>query len=366
MFEATRRPGPSSHPRLLSAAMCALLATAMPGQPPPADAERIVDAHLLPALRRALASQQPREVAWGAYRAQRWSLRDTIPELRTALTRTGEPEDEAWVCAQLFLLDALMVLEASLTPAEVRPHLYSRCHAQAVVLALRVRDGREQGLIDFVRDGSHSLDNMGWLACGSDLAQTRPDLLASVVLAQLEVELSIHVVSAGHEVSPRVGGRGGSVGHSTVKPPRGFPPYPCLRLHLEASVGATVLMPGPAPVFMTRTERTAETIHPDVIVSLDRQAVLRDWLDRMAPGSSALLPIRRASTITFSTEAGYRDEVAQLHRSVEADIRRAIQGLETAGLLAPESSVSVRVSTRVTIDDRRLDPEVPLPDVTGR
>jgi len=145
-----------------------------------------------------LATRDPQEVAWAAWRAGEDGRRDLLRPLRAALARFAGHDDDEGQLARLFVLDALLRIDARLPGEELLPHAVGMLRVPALLLAAK------SPLVNtvyfrarFDADGG----DVEWQACGNLLAAQNAPGFAATCLQRCVLPLSVEVFDNG----PRAG-----------------------------------------------------------------------------------------------------------------------------------------------------------------
>jgi hypothetical protein len=119
-------------------------------------------------LQRQLASDDPKEVAWGAYLAAQNQRRAVVPLLQERLTALSATNSSSLPTA-LAILDALVQLDAKL-PAQDLGSWIDRCPVQTLILLANASSGRDEVLLSMLE----STSGFRWYAAANPLLMTKP------------------------------------------------------------------------------------------------------------------------------------------------------------------------------------------------
>ena len=140
-----------------------------------------------------LRAEEPTEVAWAAWRAGEDGRRDLVRPLRAALARLAGQDDCEGQLVRLYVLDALLRLDARVPGEELLPHATGALRAPALLLAARTPLANTAYFRARFDDEGHDLE---WQACGNLLAAQNAPGFAAGCLARCELELSVDVRDA--------------------------------------------------------------------------------------------------------------------------------------------------------------------------
>ena len=381
-----------------TATTLALLLASLPAQQGKPDLRATLDGQLLATLLPKLASDEPRDVAWGAHLVGHYRLAGATEALRAALRRfRGEKgQQDKLVCA--YLLDALLLLEVQL-PADEFSFLLddplTRVHA--FLCAAKDVPGNAELLASLVKSSVASGDAVPFAAGGLLVDQLRgrekPAGFARHLLTLTRADLLVRVRDAKSEPS--------ELEHATVRSPDlhyygldpGFPELPRCTLWLTQQLSTDrvhVLRAGaraedelkradafvpPAPggraddwavVYRRVVQGNVDPrdkgllgLHyPDP--TIDSRIAAR-WLERMARHA---LPSRRlAQDVRYVDLPTLRQDVQRLHAELQACGNGLIEDLISAGWLPQGEPRTFVLPVHVEIRDERGDNSIPLPRV---
>jgi hypothetical protein len=333
-------------------------------QPPtPEHAARVA------AARQKLRSPDPATIAWGAFDAGTYRLRELVPELVALLEGSpaaGRPEE--WALT-LVVLDAVVQLEAAV-PAETLKTYAARNPVQTSLALANATGGRHAVVLDLL--SSANGDN--WFALANLLVEPCAPGFAASLLSPMRFRLTITVAEPGLGLGAQ---RGSGIGPAGVADgigqiPAGFPPLAWYRFEgLDGPWqrrGNIVLSSGPRSVYYSRvvhaTSFWASSTLSGGPSDVDRMLYLGSMLDR---GGSLLpvgtrLPVERFEHIEWRGEADFVRKSSELHDRVLSDYRFIVDNLVKRKCLSgEEASRLAKPSVDVQIEDRREKPSTPLP-----
>lgn len=316
-------------------------------------------------LRTDLGSPVARTVARAASEIARRRLVDHVPAVLRGLKTWSTRRDPEAAVVCLFLLDALVVTDAVVPAAALRPLLRGVTATAAFVLLARAPRVNELDLFaSFKRrpaDGRRR--DLRWVAEGNLMCTLRTPGFAAILLRDLAWSLTIEVVDAGAAAGP-VAPAGAlptvAVG-SWLGGREGFPPLPAWSL-LPAHRGSQLLAPGELGVACRRDLVTA-TARCEVGGLEAADALRAAWLGRLADGPP--LPAARVRRVVFTGEAAFVAEVERHRSELLADRRRALAALRAAGALTLAEVVAANRPVAVVLRDLRARAAGPLPPFTA-
>lgn len=393
----------ANDPRMLvrTATTIALLLASLPAQQGKPDLRETLDGQLLETLLPKLASDEPRDVAWGAHLVGHYRLAGAEEALRTALRRFRDAQGEPARQVRLHLIDALLTLETKLPTDEFVFLLGDPLtRVPAFLCAALDVQGNAEVLVELASTGVGEYDLVPFAAGGLLVDEARlrnkPASFARHLLALARAELHVSVTdtkSDDHEWNA-VGLGVVTKPHSQVQ--RGFPllPYHALRLNRQdwsRPIKARLLRNGAdakdviwceqpdgttsslaeAPggrshdwaVFHAR--KLVRILPPDssdteLPLPVDRSVATR-WLERLAKHS---LPSRGHSLdIQFSDVATLSKDLQRLHAEMQAYGNGLIEDLIEEGWLPKDEPATFVLPIDVTVSDSRGDQSIPLPSV---
>jgi hypothetical protein len=345
-------------PWLAAAAAVLVIATSAHAE---ARARQRSDSPATAAVVRDLASNDPRVVAWAAYRAGEARRTETVAALIDALAsaRVRSPGLE-WGAVRDTLLDALIRLDAQ-PPADVlMAHYEARSEAVLILLA-EPRGGRDAALLGLLKHESGIL----WYAAAGLLLENEAPGLAAELLRGLRLTLEV-TVTDGSEGLAMGGGSVGGIGCGVLHPAKGFPPIGTYSFWEIPVRGAVVLNGGPRPIYYTRQACAADagipgSGHRSLIggpTAEDRLALLDALMDHWLP-VKAVEPL----TIRWTTPQAYRRRVVAARAELARDAASLIDIAKQEGRLTPREAGSLRIAIDVRVRDERSLKRAPLPAI---
>ena len=312
-------------------------------------------------LARDLASNDPRVVAWAAYRAGEARRADAVPALVDTLAsaRVRSPGLE-WGAVRDALLDALIRLDACPPVSALMPHYDARSEEVLILLA-EPRAGRDDALLDVLKRESGIL----WYAAAGLLVEDEAPGLAAELLRGLRLTLEVTVEDG--RPGDTSGGFGmGGIGHGVLYPVKGFPPIANYSFWDFPVRDAVVLAGGPRPVYYTRKACAADAGIPssghrsfiDAPTAEDRVALLDELIDHWLP-VKAVEPL----TVRWTTPQDYRRRIATARQQLARDAASLIDIAKREGRLTPDEAGGLRIAIDVRVRDNRALKRVPLPAI---
>jgi len=144
-----------------------------------------------------LRAEEPTEVAWAAWRAGEDGRRDLVRPLRAALARLAGQDDCEGQLVRLYVLDAMLRLDARVPGEELLPHAVGMLRAPALLLAANTPLANTAYFRARFDDEGQDLE---WQACGNLLAAQNAPGFAAACLAHCELELSVDVRDAADDL----------------------------------------------------------------------------------------------------------------------------------------------------------------------
>jgi hypothetical protein len=312
-------------------------------------------------LVRDLAADDPRIVAWAAYRAGEARRTDAIPALVDTLAsaRVQSPGLE-WGAARDAVLDALIRLDACPPVSALIPHYEARSEAVLILLA-EPRAGRDGVLLALLKRESGIL----WYASAGLLLEDEAPGLAAELLRGLRLTLEV-TVEDGQPGDISGSSSTGGIGHGAPHDVKGFPPIATYSFWESPVRGAVVLSGGPRPVYYTRKVCPADAGIPssghrsliDAPTAEDRLALLEELIDHWLP-VKAVEPL----TIRWTTPQDYRRRIAAARDRLARDAASLIDIAKEEGRLTQDEAGGVQVAIDVRVRDERGRKHHPLPPI---
>jgi len=328
-------------------------------------------------LREYLASDEPADVAWGAYLAGALQEPVLAEDLQQALRRW--PAERTGPSPLRWIADAFVRLELPCDEAGLDALAQGGLLVEALVLATGEPERHEDWFLQRLR-ADRGLDTEAWHVCVAALVQHRSAEVASLLLADLQLHVDIHV-----QDPPPPGGIGNNKGggqRSTLnkisdgllQSPAGFPPPTWHTLSLNATRGGRVLWanrpwdePGLPIIYHRRAEGDGEAMGVGKVEKgrEQRQRWILPYLSRLAElPSTEELPRRRHSWKPhWQSGERLRQDVQDRAAALAEEFRALTGKLLERGLLPDDP---VQLTLVMAVHDRREQAEEPLPDLPER
>jgi hypothetical protein len=341
----------------LGAAMLSLMLTqtAFPGQQPAAPQPEPADAQQ-PQVEQQLGSNDPRIVAWGAYRAGVYALRGTVPLLQRILESPPAATGRTRSVVVDAVLDALIQLHAHLQASSLSPYTDDR-PVQSLLLLAQASD-RDPMLVDFLTTTS----GLRWYAAANMLLRERSPELTAHLLETLHLNLTISVSDSDLSFGSGSGASAG-IGCGIGENPVGYPPRAIYRFEPFPDAGAIVLVTGPHTVYYSRT------VHAEFQYGVSYSDGGGPTDDDRIAYLQAMLPYPRNTglraemglTIRWSNAGALTQEVDMLRANAVRQYQSIVDELVRNGRLAPERATTLTPHIDVQLEDQRVDRSVALP-----
>ena len=344
------------------AVACTIVALPVTAQQPPTQLTETRQA-IAQETRRQLRSPDPKEVAWGAFRAAEYRFVEVVPEIVAALEAPSAPDGSERFATVSALLDSLVQLDASV-PAAVLPLFWRDWPVQTAILSAKATGDRDQMLLDWLASSSGS----EWFAAANVLLDTKPPGFAAELLRNLNLRLDITVSEAGNRMTGGGGGGSAGVADGIGFNPPGYPPHARYRFESGPRPGYVVLSTGPRTIYYTRTatyqgqfgiSRTFISGPSDV----ERFDYLMSLLDPNARNSIGLRA-RTSEAVAWRDADHLNQRVSTLRENIIRQYQRLISALVSAKCLT-ETDADLRALPHidVAIIDRRTNQSPPLPTI---
>lgn len=314
-----------------------------------------------------LASTEPRERAWGACEAGSRGVAAAIPALEALLgaaPETATPDEQHVLrCA----LDALIRLEACV-PASLLLQHENRFSVAVLVLLARDPVANQDVLHEHLARTlaqEPSAFSLQAVACGNLLLAQRAPGFAALLLARLELTLTVQVVAAD---SPTFHGGSRSLGSGSgdffARVPDGFPPYVAWALDDDAAGGGALLADGPQPIYVVRRERADSGVLPGTTrCSIDLLGTLRAWLAALLGEALETFALRSSGSlrVPWTGVDAYVQQVTAAREGLLTPWWQTARRLRAAGLLTPDEVRALTPRLTVVVVDHRPQAREALP-----
>lgn len=372
-----------------------LLLASLPAQQGKPDLRETLDGQLLETLLPKLASDEPRDVAWGAHLVGHYRLAGAADALRAALRRFRDEEGQPARQVRLHLIDALLLLEVRL-PADEFTFLLDDplTRVPAFLCAAMDVQGHAELLAELVKTGVGRSDVVPFAAGGLLVDATKlegkPATFARnlLTLARAHLHVSVQDAKPDHGQWNSAIGTGGRQGYYPIL--RGFPlmPHHTLgtywsdtahthKIRKGARPDETIWRTGrdgPLPPAIGGRRDDCSVKHArELVRRIPSEALAKEpdpkpvtaetatrWLERMAKHS---LPTWHSPDVQFSDVAALSRDVQRLHAEMQAYGNGLIEDLIEEGWLPKDEPTTFVLPIDVTVSDNRGDQSIPLPSV---
>ncbi|HEY1306073.1 MAG TPA: hypothetical protein VGF24_21115 [Vicinamibacterales bacterium] len=311
------------------------------------------------------------EVAWAAFDAGTFQLRDAVPDLIAILE--SPPGTDARTRDYLIaaVLDALIQLRDSnfarprlaVPSATTLERHYARWPIQ--VLLLMSEAAPERAII--LERWLQTARGLQWYAIANLLLNEKPapSGFANDLLNDVELRLEVDVADDGIGIGSG-GGRGSGVADGFEEQPRDFPPHAVYRFESGPSANAIVLAQGPRSSYYSR--RVVAEWQFFVATLLDGGPSTTDRLDYLnalvnRPHLFELRP-STAVTIAWKNERDLRMRIEAERQKIASEWQRMIASLVDGGYLRASEAAARPLPLEVEVRDQRKRPHRQLPDLT--
>jgi hypothetical protein len=318
------------------------------------------------AVRRQLRSADPKDVAWGAFTAASYQLREVSAELAAALARLPSGGDQGAVISAL--LDAVIETRAPI-PAETLDRYWEQWPVQTV-FAFRDATGARDAVL--LRRLSTS-KGYQWFAAANLAVTSRLPGFASQLLRQVTLRLVVDVIDPPNDsgllvLAPvTVGMDGMAIGDGIGQNTAAYPPRAEYRF---AGTAVTPLtgdaLSGPVTVYYTRQlhdEFQFGTASYEIGGPSDVDR-LRYLAHMSRGGIRAAWPATSSESVTWRGSEDFRQRVDAAKETIRRRYRTLIADLlATSALTSAEAEPFGEPSVDVDVRDKRSSPSTPLPSL---
>lgn len=341
-------------------ALCLLWPAVSHAQPVPTAAD----------VRARLHSRGAAEVAWAAFDAATFQMREVAPDLVTLLELPPAATPLAHDYLIAAVLDALVQLDdplriAGITPVpspQILERYHSRWPVQTLILFGRTaRD--ERGPLLQALLASASGDR--WFALSNLLSSQAPvPGFAATLLNGVKLDLDIRVVDPGSGAGFGGGSGSGCFALEMVHGPSGFPPHAAYNFESGETPGAIVMSRGPRTVYYSRRVATRGIPSGGHVGEGPTTEDRLDYLNALIRATnysfmSQLRP-RTSISIEWTNARALRGEIETQQKKISDDYERMRQALMDLGYLTSEEADSLPLALDTEIHDLRRNPKPPL------
>jgi len=330
----------------------------------PANAQPVQPSDDLAArVERLLASNDPTEVAWGAYTAAQYRVLSAVPLLTNALGQDFGGNSDVRHAAELAILDALVQLDASV-PAETLRGSLSRWPVPTLILLNNATGDRDALLLQRL----NATSGFEWQAIANFLLRSRPSGFAASLLRDLRLRINVYVTDEPQR------GFGGAEGPNSESPTyviavrSGYPPTAEYQFSV-ARPGATILSIGPKTVYYTRHVRTSAPISSVTGWASSKPSDLDriEYLNALVRQRVEMPPLAatKSVTVVWIDSESFRQQVLRHRTTVQELYRLAVSALISDGLLTKDESQRLTPNISIEIRDVRANKSESLPKIEG-
>jgi hypothetical protein len=306
-----------------------------------------------------LNSASAPERAWGAYLAQKNDLKQFIPDLIEMLRPLAdEPSPDHWLLPAV--LDSLIQMGADV-PSDAIMSLTGYTTHKLILLS-RNPSNYKDALLDLMRNNK----GKEWLAAGNLLTEVRGPGLASLLLNDLHISVSIAVVDPASGIGIGSGWGSGGAGDGFVAVPEQYPPIGFYGLADYPRRGFIVLAPGPKTIYYYRlvVDSGAQSGWGDSGLGFDYNEARCEYLAALLKTTPADLTLKSSYDFTeeWKGRAPMIRRFKQIRSQVEAKYESVVSKLVNDGLLQTTEAAGLEPKIEFHVSDLRTDRSVPLPD----
>ncbi len=294
-----------------------------------------------------LASPDPAKQAWGAHLAGNYGQSKFVPDLRRLLAAT-HPD------VQLQALDALIRLNADVPSGELLL-VWPTHRTPVLILLARVFTENQEVLRSMAKE---YLGPMEWVAICNLLVSNKAPGVASDLLSDLKVHITVTIHDAGKSPGYGCGGSAAvSMCGGTGNRP-GFPPLYCYVLADHAQPGDVVLAPGRHPIYYRRQQTGSTSFN-----SIDRNVYRFDYLADLLLTQPESLPLQPevSRTVTWKGADEYLAELEAERQQANAGFQSLVRMLKERDLATSRETDGLKPAVGLTVIDQRANRQPPLP-----
>jgi hypothetical protein len=287
-------------------------------------------------------SPDERQLAWSARTAGHDRIDAAQPMLEQIVAE--RIDTDAWSPPVDYALDALIQLEARLTP-DLLARIVEQRPVEGLILLSVIDDGTVDGVL---------LDTLGrergfeWFAAANLLAVRRPAGYAAQLLSGLRIRTRITVSDSGE--SSLEGGTAGGIACGIFDQRPGMPPWPSYHLTTYARAGVAVLATGPTPVYYERrvTRAGSRPSRGRTFVDGPTGADRLRYIEALTGRTTALTDgahrtVRRRPGLDIAAVS------TQFRRDIEQQHAGLLRDLVAAGFLTAREADGLPVEMDVTV-----------------
>lgn len=316
-----------------------------------------------------LRSDEPAEVAWGAYVAGDTRIDAAVPLLMERLVPNPDGDSREWQSVRRHVLDALVLLGARVSSDKLAPYM-KRKHSWMpfILLAREPEKNRDIFLGQFDKWAGDKEDiTVSTVATGNLLSGVRAPGFALRLLPKRQLDLTIVVRDPddGYSGNSAMRLRGGT-GDSHAEVLDGFPPYVYYDLVLvQGSVNPrTLVADGPLKVCYKRGVKTGPRVgYGGAIHYYKRAKCATEWIAEMAKVTTTEASLPQVSRMhhSWSDAEAYVAAATETRDAVLAHYWQVVRQLMKSGAVTIEEARDLEMKVVVDVKDERGDTSVPLP-----
>jgi hypothetical protein len=312
-----------------------------------------------------LRAANPKDIAWGAFRAAEHRVDGLSPEIAAVLEAppaSNPDERRAMVAA---LLEAAVQLGLDL-PAPLLRRYWQTYPVQTAILFNRTTDRSAEEVLRDLLDRSSGFP---WFAVANRLLARKAPGFAAQLLDAVHLTLRV-AVSDGGTVSVGSGsGLGAGVSDGIGVNPAGYPPCALYRFEIGPLPGYVVLSTGPRTIYYSRRLEyqwqfgVSETGigGPD---DHERLTYLRAMLTASTGAAAEPIEAERQASIQWRGPDDFTQRIASLRQEFVEQYRRLVSAIaQTRWLTESERQTRWSPAIAVEISDRRSDRSQPIPAI---
>ncbi|MEE9127758.1 MAG: hypothetical protein V3U11_11515 [Planctomycetota bacterium] len=354
---------------LPGAGLCCQNPTSKPaGKPATKATDATARGNQLLGILQRLKSYDRAQVAWGGYLAAKQGYKQLIPDLRRTLH--GLMEHKGGTLVAMALLDALIQLKADVPARELEPWLSGHTLAASMVLMARNPKNYEDLLLDLYDiQRKDTWNSRYWLAAGNLLVSIQSKKIAARILKGLHVSLAVNLYDTGSDMSQNFSiglGGGGGYGSSRrrLRIPKNYPPVPLYRLEKQSHKKASLLAPGPKPIYYRRQLSPRYRLRSTYsFENISRRKL--EWICALLGIQVDKQPFQLwdGARITWKDADAYVRKIETERKKVEGSFKSLINRLQAKGLVSKEDVEDVNPAVSIQVFDHRQKDPTPLPEI---
>lgn len=313
-----------------------------------------------------LASDEPREQAWGAYRAASERIDGAVPALRRLLAAHVGKDSKESALVRETVLDSLIRLEANVPWKELR-ELPASDRTRVLILIAKHPAEHVAALRELADD---DLPESEWLLVCNLLCKERAPGFAAFLLAGLEMTLEVKVLEPRPGLQIGLGGGAGSGfgSRSRLQVRPGWPPRAHYSLGRAEHGGSVLVAPGPHSIYYVRREVKGGSGGIGSTWSHgDRDRYRIEYLAALLgmPAKKIGLRQRSFAFVMWKDEASYLEEAWKAHQRIYRPWEDVVESLRELDLLTEDEAKGLHPEVKTIVDDQRESKVPALPELPG-